>query len=214
MTGPSEVSIWASELAAGRLPSICVKSGRNADRQLSFRFGEFTYGGGRLLLSLVVGGFAFLGGPQATGQLPLTKQWRTTFLSLRSTALAAFPTGVVVALSTAAWPVRWQPSVLGLGFGLLGLYAVAHFLYAGLRPKGAVHRTPYGEAWIHLRDVHPNFVAAVAALEAEMLSNLAISPDGNSYWDGTRWQPTVSSDGNWRWDGVAWRPVPRTRLQS
>src|SRR2546426_12175502 len=116
MTGPSEVSIWASELAAGRLPSICVKSGRNADRQLSFRFGEFTYGGGRLFLSLVVGGFAFLGGPQASGQLPLPKQSRITFLSLRGTAPAAFPTRRGVAPSTAAWPVRWQPPVPGLSF--------------------------------------------------------------------------------------------------
>ena len=34
-----------------------------------------------------------------------------------------------------------------------------------------------------------------------------ISPDGNHYWDGQRWMPTLSADGRWRWDGTTWTPT-------
>jgi hypothetical protein len=187
----TDVSIWASELVAGTLPSVCVKSGQRADRRLKFRFGELTYGGGRLLLSMFLGMFAFLGGPNAVGQLALTKRWRTTFRVLRGVALSAFPVGIAVLFSTGAWPEQWRPSVVGIAFGLLGLYALTHSLYAVLRPKGTVHRTSFGELWIHLRDVHPNFVAAVQAMEAEVLASRTISPDGQWYWDGLAWRPIV-----------------------
>ena len=53
-----------------------------------------------------------------------------------------------------------------------------------------------------------------AALEGEPYT---LSPDGNFWWDGQRWQDTRQSlppdiqrspDGTQWWDGVAWRPVP------
>lgn len=31
-----------------------------------------------------------------------------------------------------------------------------------------------------------------------------LSPDGQHYWDGTKWLPSVSPDGQHRWDGNAW----------
>jgi len=34
-----------------------------------------------------------------------------------------------------------------------------------------------------------------------------LSPDGNYYWDGAQWQPTLSPDGHYRWNGSAWEPV-------
>ena len=36
-----------------------------------------------------------------------------------------------------------------------------------------------------------------------------LSPDGQYYWDGTKWVRAVSADGSWRWDGTAWRPARR-----
>ena len=36
------------------------------------------------------------------------------------------------------------------------------------------------------------------------VSTGALSPDGNYYWDGTRWVSSMSEDGWWRWNGVAW----------
>jgi hypothetical protein len=37
-----------------------------------------------------------------------------------------------------------------------------------------------------------------------------LSPDGNYYWDGTRWASAVSPDGAWRWDGAGWRAAATT----
>ena len=53
-----------------------------------------------------------------------------------------------------------------------------------------------------------------AALEG---APFTLSPDGDWWWDGQRWQDTRQSlppdiqrspDGTQWWDGVAWRPVP------
>jgi hypothetical protein len=53
-----------------------------------------------------------------------------------------------------------------------------------------------------------------AALEG---APFTLSPDGNWWWDGHRWQDTGQSlppgvqrspDGSQWWDGVNWRPVP------
>jgi hypothetical protein len=53
-----------------------------------------------------------------------------------------------------------------------------------------------------------------AALEGEPYT---LSPDGNWWWDGQRWQDTRQSlppgiqrspDGTQWWDGITWRPVP------
>jgi hypothetical protein len=33
-----------------------------------------------------------------------------------------------------------------------------------------------------------------------------LSPDGQHYWDGTKWLPSVSPDGQHRWNGTAWVP--------
>ena len=34
-----------------------------------------------------------------------------------------------------------------------------------------------------------------------------MSPDGQFFWDGRQWVPTVTSDGRWRWNGGAWEPM-------
>ena len=201
-----EVSIWQIEFENSSLPQVCVKSGKKADRTLTLRFGEFTYGTGRLLLSIPFGIFAFLGGPQANGRLPVTNRWRVTLLTLRSVALATFPLGIVVVATAGAWPEQVGAIVVATGFGLLVVYALSHLAYAALRPKGAVHRSSFGPTWIHLRDVHPNFVSAVESMEAEALATRGFSPDGAWWWDGTRWVSAHSPDGRWKWDGIRWRP--------
>jgi hypothetical protein len=38
-----------------------------------------------------------------------------------------------------------------------------------------------------------------------------LSPDGNYYWDGTRWTSAASPDGAWRWDGHGWQPAAAPR---
>src|ERR1700694_5132252 len=39
-----------------------------------------------------------------------------------------------------------------------------------------------------------------------------IAPDGNHYWDGQRWVPTLSPDGRWRWDGANWAPTQASSI--
>lgn len=41
---------------------------------------------------------------------------------------------------------------------------------------------------------------------------MALSPDGNHYWDGQAWRPAVSPDGRFRWNGAAWVPVVRATV--
>jgi hypothetical protein len=50
---------------------------------------------------------------------------------------------------------------------------------------------------------------------------IQLSPDGNYWWDGTRWKDSNreappwaqrSSDRTFWWDGRHWRPVPKTRV--
>jgi hypothetical protein len=62
--------------------------------------------------------------------------------------------------------------------------------------------------------VEVRLVDRQAALEGEPYT---LSPDGNWWWDGQRWQDTHQSlppdiqrspDGTQWWDGVTWRPVP------
>lgn len=62
--------------------------------------------------------------------------------------------------------------------------------------------------------VEVRLVDRQAALEG---APFTLSPDGNWWWDGQRWQDTRQSlpagiqrspDGTQWWDGVAWRPVP------
>lgn len=41
-----------------------------------------------------------------------------------------------------------------------------------------------------------------------------LSPDGQYYWDGSRWVTAVSPDGAWRWDGYSWRSAGRPSASS
>lgn len=41
-----------------------------------------------------------------------------------------------------------------------------------------------------------------------------IAPDGNHYWDGQRWVPTISVDGRWRWDGANWTPTQTSSISA
>src|SRR5439155_6650870 len=137
--GPSvaetkSVSIWADDLRAGALPSICVKSGRPSDSRLTFQF--VTYGWpawfflGPLLARLV--------GRKARGPLPLTRRWRLIFIAFRAVAITFALLAFVAYWSPVMVPSTWLPWTLGGGLAALALYVSTHTLYAGLRPKGGV----------------------------------------------------------------------------
>jgi hypothetical protein len=60
-------------------------------------------------------------------------------------------------------------------------------------------------------------LAAQGRPSASVEPVLQLSPDRQSWWDGTAWRSTANSyppnaavapDGNWWWDGLQWRPMP------
>lgn len=163
MAGRAEVSIWASELKAGTLPRICVKSGKPADASLSFEFAGDVSGASQIsaaaltLLSVP----ASPGGRGISGLLPLTRSWRRTFLLFRGAALACAIVAVVILFATGAVEPSWRPVWVGSAFGLGVLCVVILSVYGGLKPKGYVFKTAGGEGWVRLLDVHPNFASAV-----------------------------------------------------
>src|SRR5260370_8078035 len=99
----AEVSVWVDELQDGRLPPVCVKSGRAADAKLTFRF-ETRRGAVQVVdavTTLPIGGW---GARRAGGPLPLTKRWRAPFIALP--AITITPPPLSAALPTLLLPPR------------------------------------------------------------------------------------------------------------
>lgn len=46
------------------------------------------------------------------------------------------------------------------------------------------------------------------ALRPEPSPRQLLSDDGNWFWDGSDWMPTLSPDGRWRWTAAGWQPFP------
>jgi hypothetical protein len=173
MAKPSGVSIWADEFRAGAFPPICVKSGQPADSKLLFMYSTTKrpwYGGP---VAVTVGAITQgLLAPdlvssrhRATGRLPLTRRWRRIFIGFRAIGYGSLATGVVAIVSAVVW--GWPQWIIAFGFGFLGASFAAFVLYGGARPKGVVLRGPSGHEFVHLWDVHPNFVAGVVAGESQ-----------------------------------------------
>ena len=165
-----EASIWASELKGGTLPRVCIKSGHPADSALTFRFDEAAPTGWALV-GATLG--VSIGGSQVRGPLPLTRRWHRTFLQLRAAAISAASFGILVLLTVGLSPLDWRPIWLGFGLGLLAAALVIGAVYGGLRPKGEVFRTADRQQWVRLRDIHPNFASAVAAMDDPFVASLA-----------------------------------------
>ncbi len=75
----AEVSLWASELRAGTLPSICIKSGQPADAKFTFEFvtlesPRWTFVAHFVRASLLPSRI----GP-VRAALPVTRRWFWTF---------------------------------------------------------------------------------------------------------------------------------------
>lgn len=139
----TDISIWASELRAGALPRICVKSGQPATTELMFGF--------------VTPGLSF---KRAAGPLPMINAWRLTFMILRRLGFVAAASGVVGLFSIGAAGSFGAPLAVA-SFVAIALVLLAFVLYRMLRPRGDVHATETGELFVMLRDVNPRFVDAV-----------------------------------------------------
>jgi hypothetical protein len=158
----TEVTVWASELEAGTLPRVCVRSGKPANANLTLTFSPAKIG-----LSVWVLGVGTMG-PSYTGPLPLTRRWRRVMIGFRVVASAAGAAGVLALFSEGAFPESSRATVVGVSLGVIVLAVVAGVVYAGLRPKGYVLANAQGERYVLLTDAHPAFVAAVDAMEAPL----------------------------------------------
>ena len=169
----AEVSIWASDLRAGTLPPVCVKSGVTADSKLMFWFSTR-----KRPAVWVAGQVPIWSWGAHQGPLPLTKRWRDIFIALRAVTIAAAAAAVVLLFSLGAVPEAWRAQTFVFSLGALVTYLVTHLLYAGLRPKSYVQAAPNGQLLVRLYNVHPKFVAAV---KATLLATLLDGGEGQSY---------------------------------
>jgi hypothetical protein len=215
----AEVSLWDGELHAGTLPPICIKSGQPADGKFTFEFvtlesPTWTFVSHFVRASLLP---SRLGPVRAA--LPVTRTWLLRFTAAYGLRIA----GLAVALPCLLllWFLPQAPRLALASSALIGslISMVAQLLFSHERPSGVVHMAPTGQMWIHLRDVHPNFVAAIeasqpAAASAISQNAVGLSPDRLWYWDGSRWLTAISADRMWRWDGLQWVPASRSPVPS
>ena len=165
----TDVSIWAIDLGAGALPRICVKSGRPATTQLTFRF--VTRGLSFWVLGLLAPG------RRADGPLPLIRAWRMAFIALRVVAALAAIAGIAGLLTTGAVGASSRATLVLASIVAFGVSLVLFAVYGGLRPKGDVYATETGELFVMLRDVNPRFVDAVSAAGDRAHADLALEQD-------------------------------------
>jgi len=155
-----EVSLWAVELANGRLPPVCAKSGRHAEETIRVQYQS----------NPNAAWAGFLPGSMSRryvvkGRLPMTIMWITIITTARVLVLAA-----VVAFGYGLWAVAFRHQATLAQWALLVAGLLAVQLWAVFRerlePAGKVYRDAAGNAWVVIRGVHPNFVAAVEAARA------------------------------------------------
>lgn len=180
-----ELSLWEGDLQARALPGICVKSGAPAADTLRVQFQNSSFAAfaglvpGRVSRRYVV-----------RGHLPMSMPWILCITTLRLLVIASL-FGSIYGL--------WSLTI-GHGSALVAWVAlIASFLVAQLwrifrarvEPTGEVHRDGVGTAWVRVRGLHPNFVAAVEAWRAQAVGpgRAILTPDGRWWWDGTRLLP-------------------------
>ena len=150
-----EVSISAADLKAGALPWVCARSGRRADDTIRVQYQENPNAAWAGLLPGAIGRRYVV-----KGRLPMSVRWITVITSARMLVLAA-----LVAFGYGFWAVTFGRPATTAGWVLLvtGLLALQawRIVRVRLEPTGEVHRDATGNAWVVLRGVHANFVAAV-----------------------------------------------------
>ena len=189
---PDEISMWPIELQSASLPPICVKTGRPAWRYYTVRI-VASVSGATTVLGFMAGPYLMPGAVRA--RLPFA---RRPLIVLAGLSVARVVTSVLgLACIMVAIYVPDAPRTLLLVIGVLSAASatwihVAYFLKSQI---GEIHRTPYGQSWVRLRRVHPNFVAAIDAWrqvrEAALRDPAAYSVDLRWHWNGMQWVSTL-----------------------
>lgn len=186
--GPrGRIVVSAGQFAAGDFPPICAMTGLPAQTRRRFRFfrapsWSFVFvflmlvGIGFLISGLLI----FLVAQKVSGYLPLTRASSTRMALVLRISIAIVLAALAMLIPAAAFAMTGEPlaqfaSVLLVSFGLLvflfgftGLQVGLQVLKPMYGPTALVlpARTDYPGTWIELRNVHPNFVAAVQQQQA------------------------------------------------
>jgi hypothetical protein len=186
----SRVQIWAGQLAVSDFPPVCAMTGRPAQvwRKFSFRTPPgWVYA---LLVLLVLGLvgliiFALVEyavSEKASGHLPLTKAARNRLVIVVSVIVALLPAGIILLIAGAAFGAGTDSTTSGIGALAIwvGVLAFIAFIVGALTrslwgPRAKVFPAQLGFAdkIVELRNVHPNFVAAVMQQHATRAAQLS-----------------------------------------
>ena len=187
IAAPNRIQIWSSQLAANDFPPVCAMTGRPAQTWRKFNFQTPPGWAYALLFLIVLGGLGliifaivvYLISEKASGHLPLTFKARNRLRIVIWTVLLLLPVGFALFIAGAALGSGTDSATSGIGalMSWLGALAVVAFFVAALTrgmwgPRGKVSpaQPGYTDKLVELRNVHPNFVAAVQQMHAARLA--------------------------------------------
>jgi hypothetical protein len=182
--------IWSADLSSGRLPAVCVKTGRPADASVKFRFVTLPKWG-YLLLFLLCTGIGTLAviiimrviSRSERGRLPYLRPAANRIRLWRWIAVGTF-VGIPVLLFAALLSLGGDTTVAALVWSafladLLAATVIQYVVIPRIGPNGYVHESAYPQGrWVELRRVHPAFAVAMAEMYEARTAALPPVP----YW--------------------------------
>ena len=177
---PDRIQIWASQLAANDFPGVCAMSGQPAETWKKFRFSTSPSWVYALLILVCAGGLGivlyaiinYVVSQKASGHLPLTRAsrrmvnlvvgvsaglavaWVVSWIAAATIAFTTTDEG----LTTIAIILFWLGLLLAIA-AVVGRQVVSRLVL----PQAKVFEPQPGylDKVVELRNLHPNFVAAV-----------------------------------------------------
>ena len=166
------VDVAGVDIASKHLPAVCVMTGRPSETWRTFRFATLPVGSW-----VAQGVFSFRNERSLVGYLPLTRASDRILTLCTWLALSAIVLGVVLAAIAGLLMIPKSSSEAGGGvmlFGSLALICIGGIAVLVLRPfvgpQGEVRVVDVvssrAQTVVRLRRVHPRFVQAVVASNA------------------------------------------------
>jgi hypothetical protein len=171
-----DATVWAVDLESGRLPNVCIKTGRPTGDRFSVRFATPPEWTALLLIGVLFGVIGLLPyaiirsvlAVRARGRLPLSAGWIVALRLIGWGAWISAACGTAVAVTAFFLPGDAGLAGLIVGLALIVLAIVGVAVYGFVKPKAKVREAGIPPVrWVELRNVHPAFAAAVLAMYGE-----------------------------------------------
>jgi hypothetical protein len=190
IAAPDRVQIWASQLGANDFPPVCAMTGRPAELWRKFKFSTPPTWVYALLILILAGGIGILlyvlvvnlVSQKAEGFLPLTRAGRNRLWLYIGVVVALLPISFIVFFVGLAFGSGTDAtsSTISVVLVLAGLLLFILFIAGALMrslfgPRAKVSEPIPGQTdrVVELRNVHPNFVAAVQQQHAARAAQTA-----------------------------------------